>query len=659
MAEVTVFVPRPNRSAKENLANFIEGIRDKPNPFGAAVRFDDDVWDVTSAMMASGLGRQRVTFCTLETAGSDNPLLMAQKFRDFAKSYLLYRQSLSPIRSQQQRLAALRAVDHILRQAGAALIQLTGGHFNLAAKAVMDRFSKEGAYRIGVQLELLAEFMADGRLVAAPFQWRNPIRRPTGTVRVGPKHEADRAKKLPSGEALEAVTLAFRRASYPADKLVAATAALMCSAPVRIGEILRMRANCEVEDRTATGQPAYGLRWWTEKGPEPEVRWIIPAMVSTAKAAIATIREVTAEARRIAAWYERRPAELYLPPPYEDLRDSEFVDLDVASQLLGLSAQSWAARCRLTIHARAGRPALAFREFEAAVLAQLPDGFPIVDQATGLLASEAMFLVQVNEFRTDRGTSTCMIEKVTQRQIRDGLGARAEHGTASTFSRLGLSNEDGSPIKIRTHAFRHYLNTLAQRGGLDPLDIAKWSGRKSVAQNAAYDHVSADEILEDLGRAVQGELPTIGQAAPPLIRQPASREEFTAIATGAAHVTEFGFCLHDFAMLPCQLHRDCLNCEEHVCVKGDVEKERALARVLEFGRKLLAQAEEGEALAYEGADRWRDHQKRTVDRAEQLLAIIRDPAVPDGAVIRSSGQQFAAELGIEPPALGFERSAAE
>lgn len=40
----------------------------------------------------------------------------------------------------------------------------------------------------------------------------------------------------------------------------------------------------------------------------------------------------------------------------------------------------------------------------------------------------------------------------------------------------------------------------------------------------------------------------------------------------ALYVTEYGYCVHDFSMLPCQKHRDCLNCNEQVCVKGDEEK---------------------------------------------------------------------------------------
>jgi hypothetical protein len=390
-----------------------------------------------------------------------------------------------------------------------------------------------------------------------------------------------------------------------------------------------MRENCEVADHTVDGTPSFGLRWWTEKGVDPEIRWIPTSMAPTARTAIAVIKEVTAEARKISAWYELRPESLYLPPHLEHLRAHPSIGLDEADELLGCDAQSWGARRGVSIQRSAAGQRFSFSEFEAEVLRDLPSRFPVVEEGTGLVASEALFVAQFNEFRTDRGTSLCMIEPIRQSQIRDALGARAAHGVASMFSRLGIANEDGSPIKIRTHAFRHWLNTLAQRGGVDPLDIAKWSGRKSVSQNAAYDHVSAGELLEDLNEVAGPPAGTL----PVRVQRPSTRDEFVRTENGATHVTEFGFCLHDFAMLPCQLHSDCLNCEEHVCVKGDLAKEKRLTEFLANAKRLLLLAQAGRDEGYEGADRWMAHQERTVRRGERIVALLSDPSIPDGALV--------------------------
>lgn len=628
MSDAAPLVSRSEGAADRRMKAFIVMTRQAPDPFSGAIDFDADNWDVTAAVQGVGLGCRRITFSTLESARAKQPFLMRADVREFAKAYLIRLQQINPTKGIQHRLAALRSLDAALRSHDLRIAQLRAGVLDHAARLIAGHYEKVGAYRIGAQLESICEFLAEERLVAAPFSWRNPIKRPRDQVRVGPEHEAKRAKRLPTSASLDAVTLAFRRASHPSDRLVAATAALLCCAPVRIGEVLRMRENCEVEDRTASGAPAYGLRWWPEKGVDPEVRWIPSSMAPTARIALSVIKEVTAEARKIAAWYERNSTSLYLPPQLEHVRSQRFIDLGDADRLLGADSQSWGVRKEIRAQSTAQRKVFDFDQFEAAILEDLPNGFPVIEGATGLLASEALFLVQFNEFRTDRRTSLCMIEPVSQQQVRTALGGRVEHGVPSMFSRLGITNDDGSPIKVKTHAFRHWLNTLAQRGGVDPLDIAKWSGRQSVSQNAVYDHVSAEELLDDLSVVTEA-----SSEIPVQVHQLVARTDFAVTNNGAAHVTEFGFCLHDFAMLPCQLHSDCLNCEEHVCVKGDFAKEGRLITFLAEAKRLLHLAEEGSAEGYEGADRWKAHQERTVHRAEQLVTLLSDPSIPDGTII--------------------------
>ena len=66
----------------------------------------------------------------------------------------------------------------------------------------------------------------------------------------------------------------------------------------------------------------------------------------------------------------------------------------------------------------------------------------------------------------------------------------------SIFDRNGYKSSDGTNLRIRTHQFRHLLNTYSQRGGLSQLYIAKWSGRVNVAQNRVYNHMSDYELVD-------------------------------------------------------------------------------------------------------------------------------------------------------------------
>jgi hypothetical protein len=189
--------------------------------------------------------------------------------------------------------------------------RITPLHLDAAVGQIVAHYSDAGAYRIAGQLEAIGRFLSDNSLVAAPFQWAHSLSRPGDTVRIGREHEERRAQKLPSQRALEAVTFAFRAADNASDRIASAAAALMCCAPVRVGELLRVRANCEVVRDTRNGATQYGLRWWAEKGVRPEVRWIVATMEDVAREALGVILELTSEARRIAAWYEANPERLY------------------------------------------------------------------------------------------------------------------------------------------------------------------------------------------------------------------------------------------------------------------------------------------------------------------------------------------------------------
>jgi hypothetical protein len=277
-----------------------------------------------------------------------------------------------------------------------------------------------------------------------------------------------------------------------------------------------------------------------------------------------------------------------------------------------------------------------FADIEKAVLSMLPRGFPILDDATGLKYSEALFVVRRNELGTQRGTYRCMLEAVTIGQINTRFGSRARHGFHSIFTRFGFTEPDGSPIKLTSHQFRHYLNTLAQLGGMSQLDIAKWSGRKDVRQNEVYDHVTPGVMLQRLRDAVGDDTQMFGPLAELPKRVMIRRDEFAQLVIPTAHTTDIGYCVHDYTSSPCQLHMDCIHCQDLVCIKGDEEKTALLRKRLQEARELLGRAEDARADGYYGSDRWVEHYRASVDRLSQLVQILDDPSVPNGAVIQLS-----------------------
>jgi hypothetical protein len=113
-----------------------------------------------------------------------------------------------------------------------------------------------------------------------------------------------------------------------------------------------------------------------------------------------------------------------------------------------------------------------------------------------------------------------------------------------------------------------------------------------------------------------------------------TRDEFARLKVPTAHTTDFGYCIHDYVMSPCQMHRDCLNCGEQVCVKGESDKENRIRHAHAEATRLLAMAEQADADGELGAGEWAEHHRVQLARITALLDILDDPIVPRGAVIQ-------------------------
>ena len=166
------------------------------------------------------------------------------------------------------------------------------------------------------------------------------------------------------------------------------------------------------------------------------------------------------------------------------------------------------------------------------------------------------------------------------------------------------------------------------------MEIAIFSGRKDVRQNSAYDHMTSDEVQAPISRALKqgftAELVEGVGAEHHLI----ARKDFNGLGLPAAHTTEFGWCVHNFASEPCQMYRDCINCGEQVCIKGEAHKEANLRKLRTETQQLLSEAKKALADVEYGADLWVIHQSKTLERIDALLGILGDPSVPTGAEVR-------------------------
>lgn len=138
---------------------------------------------------------------------------------------------------------------------------------------------------------------------------------------------------------------------------------------------------------------------------------------------------------------------------------------------------------------------------------------------------------------------------------------------------------------------------------------------------------------------------------PATSRNLVNRNDFKGIGIVAAHTTEFGYCTHNFAAEPCQMYRDCINCEEQECVKGEVHKEVNLRKLKDETEYLLSEARIALSDEEYGADNWVRHQTMTLERVNALLSIIDNPSVPIGAQIHLDLVSNAPLITEQPDAL--------
>ncbi|MGJ0319692.1 hypothetical protein [Aliarcobacter cryaerophilus] len=663
MSQSKYYCVNENFSSEEVLFDFINMAKNDLEIFGKDLDFDSNIWDITETNPGKQNTRQNIIFSNLKCSKEfnrftvDNIIPLKEPFLSFTKAYLRYKQAMEPVNSLTYLIASMRLLEQALIEMTqtANPLNITTDILNRAISIGKENFMDGVVYRQGAFLQKVARFISEKRISKIPIDWRNSAKRPNDTQRVGKKADDRRNEKMPSKRALEALPEIFLKATEPKDILITSIIAILFGAPNRIGEVLLLQEYCEVIQKGSDGKEQYGLSWYPQKGATPMIKWIIPSMVDVVKKAINQIRELTNEARKVAKWYEINPKSLYLVEELEYLRTKKTITSKEASLIIfNIENNPYMTSIYKTLgveynieNIKIGgyksqpikKTTVLFKDLESAIIKLLPKDFPYINKEKGFKYSETLLIQRLNEYNYQKSTLLPSIDCFSTGFINDALGGRENIFKSSIFEKFGYKEPDGSAIKVTTHQFRHYLNTLAQKGGASQLDIAKWSGRKEVSQNRAYDHVTADEMLLLVQNAVGNEemlMSQLNNIEGIKKKVVISRDEYAQLKVRTAHKTDFGVCIHDFSMMPCQLHMDCLNCTEQVCIKGDkISNERIRQRKIEV-EEALEIAKKAEQEGHVGANRWIKHQTIELEKLTQLCDIFDNENVIDGTLIQIS-----------------------
>ena len=509
-------------------------------------------------------------------------------------------------------------------------------------------------------------------LTPVRLNWVHPMSRPSnqGGVlqdRTSREFFDRRGSKLPSDEILDALAdIANRSDLRPSDLLRQRALELFLCCGFRCNELLTLPRDTWVEepqldaygeqvlDRFGKAVVRCGLRHIPEKRRLEvlDVKWLPSAMVDVARRAVQDILSITEPFAEIAAYMQTHRDSTLLPEPWHSLPEETLLcmrDVESAVGLVGAGAQ-FIRRANLSVEyiarqgqRRGGHPRiLAVRKRDLATYLRQRSASETVfpDGHAHYQLHQCLFTVGVNFIGSKRptlnGTATLLLQGQIDDYLTDRLGgARSEEGSRSVFTRLGYRRADGQPIAGTTHQFRHWLNTFAQEGGLSQVEISRWMGRKTVADNAAYDHQTGFELARRVRNRLEAN-EVVGSIGTTLkrIKKPVRRSEFAKSAVASAHVTDLGMCIQDLSAIPCDRHRDCATCNEHLLEKGNQAQKQRAHEIHREATLLLRLAEAEQRDDSYGADNWLEHQMLTLKRATAILAVHNDESIPDGTLVQ-------------------------
>ncbi|MBU2967222.1 hypothetical protein Q4508_18965 [Amphritea sp. 2_MG-2023] len=680
MTNVISFRPREGLEAGKQVKEFIAWTKGLTGFNKPDLPLDWDAWS-WKVWMGVSLDFVKLGVSSRKKSFDPSKELLDPQIIDFAKAYVLQQQSLN-ITKNIQEVVAVRAVEAALLELEpkADITRVNMHVYDRASELIKENFKGDSAYRIGGQLQKLSEFIVEKGLSENSDTWVNLIKRPNdahGHV----KNKKDAEKKMPTQEALDA--LAEIWSAQPTDHrdiFVTSNCALLLSSPGRVGELNLLAADSLTYKDNSEGEPELFINWYGQKGygftdkPVPEV-WKEFTLESVRR-----LKEISEEPRKLAKWLEENPDKFPIhencPKVDQDapLTPKQVLDalcVDALNQAPRVKLKAW-----ITATLKVLNKSPEYLESKAILQEQfdsmyngrwsegkedthtltlrklnvylreywLPPYFPYTDGSKKMKYQYALNCYFEGQFNTSGGgyLKPFSLQAIDSNTLNSSLSIKKDSDKRSynlnIFRRWGYK---GEAYSMTTHQFRHYLNTIAAKGKIGEVEIARWSGRLDISQNKVYNHISDEERVESARGLGLGSQST-GLATLSSKHQPILLKDLAIAEDRVAHYTAYGVCVHDFAVEPCTKFRDCLTCKKHKCIKGDVEKERRIRLFRDGLEQTLKQATQGVEQEFYGADRWLTYSMDRLEKVNSLIEILENPEIEEGAVIECTDNGYSA-----------------
>lgn len=430
-----------------------------------------------------------------------------------------------------------------------------------------------------------------------------------------------------------------------------------------------------------------GIKWYSGKEFGHAHKWIPTCMYGVVDAAIKRLRAQSEPARKFAKLLEDSscfPRHELCPNVSED----QPLTMDEAAMALGLNMsiygnlsdkrnlKQWrTSRNQLLKRKGVERKdyLVTLRDLNVILRKTLPEGFPYIsfDNGNGYVQvkwSDALYAGFSNCLDTAKSnistelfipTIDTLNEDLAPTKKKNRTTGELSTGSFSIFQRWGHGD-----LTITSHQIRHMLDTMAAVNGMDGEQRAKWAMRSDPRHNRYYDHTSPEEYGADFIDDHEADLVSRGlmvnQASgitqiQVQVATPRTLQELNTKAALTAHTNEFGMCVTSYMAEPCTKYRDCINCDQQVCVKGDDGKCDRIRKRLKDERKLLRMDKKAVDDGVQGALQFYERRKLTTERCEQLLTMMEDPNIEDGSLIKLLNIEDVTQLDRAMDANGKKR----
>jgi hypothetical protein len=267
---VHILPDRALLDARTNLDKLIARAK-KSRAFGDAIVFDEPVWDLAPVKPARP-GAQSAQHCKLyftthdggTAKGLEGRKLFDMPFANFVKTMIVLREESRKRKAKDHGriLRAARSLYDHMTDPDRDPVNVGSADFMAACNDIRTRRTQRSkvtepttAYRLGQALAEIAEFINRHNLSKVRISFSSPFPRVTyDHTKVDDDAREERAERMASKEEIGAIidaSLMVRQRDDEADLLRMAVVELMACAPVRINELLYMRANCRRTERTA------------------------------------------------------------------------------------------------------------------------------------------------------------------------------------------------------------------------------------------------------------------------------------------------------------------------------------------------------------------------------------------------------------------------